>query len=273
MSSANSDQAEFWNEDGGQNWIAHHQALDAQIRPFGLAAMEAAGFAEGAQLLDVGCGCGPTTIELGSRVGPEGSVVGVDISEVMIDESRNAAARAGATNVSFQVKDMQVDKLDQELDGAFSRFGVMFFADPTRAFANIRKAVRVGGTIAFVAWQDPGRNPWMIKPMLAMGEHIKLPPRPAPGEPGPFSFGDPELVKGYMNRAGFTSIEVQGSEIEMTTGGGDIEGTIDFLMAGGRTGAAIAEGGPSLAAAIRESMRKVVEPTMIGAAWIVTARA
>ena len=274
MSAANPEQATFWNEEGGRNWVAHQRSLDEQVRPFGEAAMDAAGFAVGARLLDVGCGCGPTTIELAARVGVDGSVLGVDIADIMIAAAEKAARESGpgATNVSFRVADVQVEKFEEEFDGVFSRLGVMFFADPTRAFANLRSALRPGGKLAFAAWQTPSKNPWMIKPMMAMGEHVKLPPRPAPGEPGPFSFSDADLMRGYLTRAGFSAVTVAGLETQMKMGGGDIDAAISFLMSAGRTDELIAQGGPDLAAAVRESMRQVIEPTMDAAAWIVTAR-
>lgn len=272
MSAANPEQAAFWNEEGGRNWVAHQRSLDEQVRPLGEAAMDAAGFEVGSRLLDVGCGCGPTTIELGARVGTDGSVLGVDIAEIMITEAEKAATESGATNVSFRVADVQIEKFDEEFDGVFSRLGVMFFADPTRAFANLRRALRPGGKVAFAAWQTPSKNPWMMKPMMAMGEHVKLPPRPAPGEPGPFSFSDVDLMKGYLTRAGFSAIQVTALETQVTMGGGDIESATSFLMSAGRTGELIADGGPDLAEAVRESMRQVIEPSMDAAAWIVTAR-
>ena len=119
----------------------------------------------GQRVVDLGCGSGRTTLELAARVGPGGEAVGVDISAGMLARARERAARSGTGNVEFVYADVQVHELGEALfDAAYSRFGVMFFADPVAAFANIRKALRPGAVLSFVCWQSVFDNEWMLHP-------------------------------------------------------------------------------------------------------------
>ncbi|TFG97014.1 MAG: class I SAM-dependent methyltransferase, partial [Myxococcales bacterium] len=140
--------------------------LDAQIAPLGVAAMEQARPAPGESVLDIGCGCGQTSVQLKERVGPKGSVLGVDISTPMLERAR--ARAAGLPNLRFTNADAQTHSFDERFDLAFSRFGVMFFADPVAAFANVHRALRPGGRVAVVCWQGIDRNPWLLVPLRAV---------------------------------------------------------------------------------------------------------
>lgn len=161
-------------------------------------------------MADLGCGSGRTTLELASRVGPAGGAVGVDISAEMLARGRERAARAGARNIEFAHADVQVHDLGEaRFDAAYSRFGVMFFADPAAAFANVRRALRPGGALSFVCWQSVFANEWMLIPGAAVASVTgSLPPMPGPGEPGPFSLADPGRVRAVLEAAGFGSVIV-----------------------------------------------------------------
>src|SRR5262249_6517301 len=148
------------------------------------------------RVLDVGCGTGQTSIELARRAGPGGAVTGIDISAPMLARARARAADAGARTVTFLDADAQTHRFDPaSLDVCFSRFGIMFFAAPDAAFANLRSALRPAGRLAFVCWQSMRDNPWMLVPLMAAAAHITLPPPPAPDAPGPFSFADADRVR------------------------------------------------------------------------------
>ncbi len=198
----NAAQVAYWNESAGPTWVAMHDALDHELNDLGLAAMAALAPRENERLVDIGCGCGATTLELARRVGKGGAVLGVDLSAPMLAVARERAAAAGLDQASFLQADAQVYALEP-VDGAFSRFGVMFFADPVAAFANIRKGLRPGGRVAFVCWRQLAENPWMTVPMAAVLPLLPAPPAaPTPDAPGPFAFADRDRLFGILPRRG-----------------------------------------------------------------------
>ncbi|MCR5880984.1 class I SAM-dependent methyltransferase [Phenylobacterium sp. J367] len=138
----------------------------------------------GERLLDIGCGAGETTIELAERVQPGGAVVGLDISRPLLEAAR---ARAAPSGVEFIEADAQTHAFPPgSFDGVFSRFGVMFFADPVAAFTNIRRALKSGGRLAFVCWRAAAENPVMTTPMAAAAHLLPpLPRKPIPRRRGP----------------------------------------------------------------------------------------
>jgi len=191
----NAEQIKYWNEQAGPKWVALQALLDAQIAPLGRRAMDRAGVLAGAHILDVGCGCGQTTLELARRAGSGGAVTGIDISTVMLDRARQVAQEAGVRNVEFVNADAQTYTFPAAaFDVMFSRFGVMFFIDAVTAFAHLRAALRPEGRVAFVCWRSLFDNPWMLVPMMAAASHVQLPAPPAPDAPGPFAFADPDSV-------------------------------------------------------------------------------
>jgi SAM-dependent methyltransferase len=164
----------------------------------------------GEHVIDIGCGTGETTLALAAMVAPDGSAVGADIAPGMVEIARRRHADSSAR---FEVADLQVASIDdlggRPFDGAFSQFGVMFFADPRAAFANVRSLLRPGGRLAFTCWQDVFSNEWMFVPGAAVvGVTGELPPMPGPGEPGPFSLADPDTLSTVLGDAGFTDVEV-----------------------------------------------------------------
>ena len=143
---ANEEQAKYWAESAGRRWLANEQFLDASAQPFGLAAMDAADVKPGEKALDVGCGFGATTIELGRRTGPTGIVVGLDISPLLIGRAKEKAAEEGADNITFVEADAQTATIPDTYDLVFSRFGIMFFDDPVAAFDQSLRRDRAGRT-------------------------------------------------------------------------------------------------------------------------------
>ena len=209
MTDANQVQAEFW-QDLAPDWLASEDYTEMVSGAFGVAAMGKLGLHLGARVIDIGCGNGATTLALAEVVGPDGEAVGVDIAPAMVAAARQHATAAGVEHARFLSADAQVDDLgDSVFDAAYSRFGVMFFADPAAAFANIRSSMRSGGALAFACWANIFANEWMFVPGSAVVAVTgALPPMPDPGEPGPFSLEDPDRLETMLRGAGFTEIEI-----------------------------------------------------------------
>jgi ubiquinone/menaquinone biosynthesis C-methylase UbiE len=207
----NAEQITYWNEVSAPKWLRFQKVLDQQLGELGRSVMDRAAIRAGEHVLDVGCGCGDTTLELARRVGRDGSVVAIDVSTPMLERAiENARAREVA-NVAFWNADAQTYGLPPAaFDLVYSRFGVMFFVDPARAFSNLGRALRSGGRVSFVCWQALERNAWMAVPMAAAARVIPSPARPGPEAPGPFSFADPNRVRGILGGAGFTDVTVEG---------------------------------------------------------------
>jgi len=277
----NAEQIRYWNEHSGPRWVASEAMLDAQIAPLGLAAMERARVAAGERVLDVGCGCGQTTLQLAEKVGPRGGVTGIDISAPMLERARARAAERELAHARFLNADAQTTRLGAAaFNLVFSRFGVMFFADPAAAFANLRASLAPGGRVVFVCWQELMRNPWMRVPLLAAAPHLPPLTPPAPGAPGPFAFADPVRVRGILEAAGFADVAIDPFESDLALGGvgGNLEQAVELVMGLGPLAAALREAAADLrlrvAAAVREAIAPYATPAGVklgSAAWIVRA--
>ena len=210
MAFANIEQAEFWSR-LAPTWLELEDQLEEVGRLPGQLAMDRLELLPGQRVVDLGCGSGRTTLELASRVGHDGVVVGVDISAEMLVRGRERAARPGAGNIEFLHADIQVhDMGEARFDAAYSRFGVMFFTDPVAAFANICRALRRRGVLSFVCWQSVFDNEWMLIPGAAVAAVTgSLPAMPGLGEPGPFSLADPDRVHAVLDAAGFDSVAIE----------------------------------------------------------------
>jgi SAM-dependent methyltransferase len=270
----NAAQIDFWNATAGQTWVAFQAQLDRQLEPLGAAAMRALAPRRGERILDIGCGCGHTSHALAAQVGPAGGVFGVDISQPMLAVA--AARSSGTSTPVVRLADAQDYDLGKAgFDGAFSRFGVMFFHDPVVAFANIRRALKPDGRLAFVCWRPLGENPWMYVPMEAA--RPLLPPLPAsdPTAPGPFAFADPARVRAILTEAGFGAVTI--APFDTRIGSGGMEETLAICRRVGPLGAALREN-PDHAEAVMGVVREALAAYLTSdgvllpaAVWIVSA--
>jgi SAM-dependent methyltransferase len=271
---ANSAQFDYWNDQTGHTWAALQSQLDQQIAPLGAVAMDALAVAPGQRVLDVGCGCGDTSLALASIVGSGGAVVGLDLSAPMLDVAR--ARGAGLGQLSFIQADAQTAPFEVPFDAAFSRFGVMFFADPVAAFSNIHAALRPGGLLAFVCWRAMAENIWMTAPLNAALKHVPVPPPEDPEAPGPFAFARAARVHGILQAAGFR--DTRTAPYDRLIGGFDLDTAVGLAMRVGPLGRLLREVPEQrevVAASVREALGTFATPDgvmMAAAVWIVTAR-
>ena len=215
----NADQLAFWNGPGGQTWVARQEHTDITLAPVTEALLAFAAPHTGERVLDIGCGCGATTLEFARAVGPAGRVAALDISRPMLAEGRARAKTAGITNVAWQQVDPATAALDP-YDLLTSAFGVMFFGDPVGAFANMRGPASAGARMAFVCWRALTENPWMEVPMNAVSRHLPPRPKPVPNTPGMFAFADPERVSEVLIAAGWAAPRLEKLDLDLDIAAG-----------------------------------------------------
>ena len=206
MAQTNDDQRDFWSSRAGDSWTRNQDLLDAVFAPVLTHVLDAAALRAGQKVLDIGCGAGTSSVAAGARVGPEGAVLGLDISAPLLDRAREIAA--GQDNVTFRLDDAQDAELPQDhFDALISRFGVMFFADPVAAFTNFAQALRPGARMVFAAWGPPKDNPFFTLPHKVAASRLGRPPSSDPLAPGPFAFHDTDRTLGFLRDAGFADAQ------------------------------------------------------------------
>ncbi|MGY1636274.1 class I SAM-dependent methyltransferase [Geodermatophilus sp. SYSU D00742] len=270
----NVDQARAWDGSEGAYWAAHADRYDDAVRAHHAAFMAAAGIAPSAEVLDVGCGTGRTTLDA-ARVAVDGHAHGIDLSAPMLEVARARARAGGLTNVTFTRADAQVHPLPPATyDVAVCRCAAMFFADPVVGLRNVAGALRPGGRLVLLTWQPAARNEWItaFTTALAAGREVPVPPA---DRPGPFALGDPDRIRGVLAAAGFGPAEVTPLEAPAYFGrdAGDAE---SFLL--GQLGWMIekldAAGRERALGALRASLTAHETPDGVAygsAAWLVVA--
>jgi SAM-dependent methyltransferase len=280
----NADQIAYWNGPNGQRWTDRQAEQDVLLAPVTQAVIDRAVPRAGERIIDVGCGCGGTSIALASRVAPTGFVLGVDISGPMLARARQLAPKGASEGlpVDFVLADATVYPFDPgSFDLLVSRFGVMFFAEPAVSFSNLRRALRPSGRMAFACWREPRENPWMMAPLQAIYQHVpKLPPQ-GPEDPGPFAFASEQRVHRILGEAGFKGIEMEpvGLSFDIAIGRG-LDAAVLAAMQIGPGSRALDGHPPETRAAAAKSVREMLVPfvrgdsvPLPGSIWIVTARA
>jgi SAM-dependent methyltransferase len=283
VSPDNAAQQDFWNAPGGSAWTRWQERMDLQLAPLGLAAIEVVAPLPGEQVLDVGCGCGDTTMQVAALVGPSGKATGVDISSPMLARARERASQSGATNTEFVEADAQVvtaGDLGGPFDAAVSRFGVMFFADPVAAFRNIASLVRPGGRLGFVCWQSPDRNSWMLNLAREVATLFPAQPPLDPDAPGPFAFADPVRTEDIVRSGGWEDVAVTPCVRTMQMfGTDDFDVAVDGSLAIGGAARLLVDATAEQRSAAREIAERLMRSSwsddgalVDGLSWLVTAR-
>lgn len=252
---------DFWSGEGGQNWVSREDRLEASLKIFGQQAIDVAEISSDDRILDIGFGCGETSLDLARLTGLQGHVHGVDISTTMVETAQLKARTSGVANVSFECADAQTAEFPtDEYDRVFSRFGVMFFDDPAGAFQNIFRALKPGGRLSFVCWAGRDQNEWVGRPLEVVAKHLTLPLPPAPDAPGPFSLSDQSRLRNILSKAGFSRISVAPFHGPLVLGD-DIGEAVSFLMELAPSGSAVKQAEPDedLRAAIAADMTEMLK--------------
>jgi ubiquinone/menaquinone biosynthesis C-methylase UbiE len=276
----NADQIAYWNGPGGQHWTDRQQAQDVLLAPISDILIDRAKPQTGERIVDVGCGCGGTSIAFAQRVGSTGHVLGIDISAPMLARARQIAPVG--MPVDFVLADATIYPfVSGSFDLLVSRFGVMFFAEPALSFANIRRALRRSGRLTFACWREPRDNPWLMTPLQAVYKHVPKLPQLGPEDPGPFSFASEARVIRILSEAGFSGIAMEACHLALDVAiGRGLDAAVEGALEIGPASRAL-EGQPSdVRAAAANSIREALAPFVVGKAvplpgsvWIVTASA
>lgn len=276
----NADQIAYWNGPGGRHWTDRQASQDLLLAPISELLISRARAKPEDRILDVGCGCGSTSIALAQRVAPSGFVLGIDISAPMLARARQVAPKG--LPLDFVLADATVYPFDPaSFDLLVSRFGVMFFAEPEVSFANMRRALRPSGRVAFACWREPKENPWIMMPLQAAYKHVPKLPQLGPDDPGPFAFASEERVSRILGQAGFREIALEPHDLLLDVANGrGLEAAVEAATEIGPASRAL-EGHPEeVRAAARETIRQALAPfvrgdsvVLQGSIWIVTARA
>ncbi|MGB9378314.1 MAG: methyltransferase domain-containing protein [Mycobacteriales bacterium] len=223
----NVEQARSWDGDEGTQWTLHEERYDSATAAHSVHLLRAAAIQPDDSVLDIGCGCGATTRQAGGFAS-QGHALGVDLSREMLVRATQRASDDGLANVSFVQADAQVHPFEPaSFDVAISKYGAMFFADPVAAFTNIAAAVRPGGRLALLTWQEFNANPWItrIRAALAAGRELPEPPANAPG---PFGLAGPDHVRDVLGQTGWGALQL--TEISGTVRfGDDPDDAFDFV--------------------------------------------
>ena len=272
-------QIAYWNSVAGDRWVAAAERTDRMLEPILQALLDRANVQPGMAVLDIGCGCGATTVEIANRVGKSGRVLGVDVSQQML--ARAKALLSGFPQAELLEADAGAHPFEPSFDLAISQFGLMFFADPVTAFVNIRKAIKPGGRLLFATWRAVQDNEWTLVSLdaaLSAGVSAERPARP--GDPGPFSFADPERIRRVLSAAGFGEPEIsEASFVLDVAAGGGLEAAVHQAMTIGSAAALLRKQPESLIASARAAIEKALRPYERGGAvalssaiWLVEAR-
>ena len=271
---ANQEQIEYWNGKAGQTWVRSLERIDGMLAPITQALLERAAVVPGERAVDVGCGCGSTTLALAQR----GALVfGIDVSEPMLAFAKQRAA--GVKGVAFRRTDAATQPFTPDHELVLSRFGVMFFANPIAAFENLRTGLTPDGRLCFVCWQPMAENAWMSTAGQAVMPFLAKPATPPdPRAPGPFAFAERDYLRSVLEAAGFAAIEIESLRVKLHVGD-DLDQAMAFQADIGPVARALAElEGETRAqalAAARAALAKHLGPSGIdlgAACWLVTAR-
>ena len=271
-------QVEAWNGPMGAQWAANEARTERGLAPVLQALLEWSAPTPGMRVVDVGCGAGGTTLALANAIAPDGQVIGLDVSAVILDAAR--ARLAETPNARLELADALTWTLEGAPAGAsagpasshladllFSRFGVMFFGDPVAAFANLRRALKPEGRFAFAAWAALADNPWLNTPYRAALSVIAPPPPADPDEPGQFAFANPDRVRRILHDAGHARVRHRGFDFTMRYPADDLARTATGLSNMGQVARLLRDRPDSERSRATEAIAEALVPLVKGE-WI-----
>jgi SAM-dependent methyltransferase len=271
-----SQQAALWNGPSGHAWVEAQQVLDQMFKPMEAALVDAVRASDATRILDVGCGTGTTTLAVAQLLGARGHCTGVDLSAPMIAKAR-ARAEQGGLSAEFIDADAQNHAFaSASFDMLISRFGVMFFDQPTLAFANLRGAMHDGASMCLIAWRSAAENPFMTVAERAAAPLLELPAR-QPGAPGQFAFADRQHVAAILEESGWNEIAIDPVDIDCAFSESDLVGYFTRL---GPVGLALQQADElarlQIIQAVRPAYDGYIDGSMVrytAACWMIRARA
>jgi SAM-dependent methyltransferase len=279
----NAEATEAWSGPLFDLFVKYRDLTTSGLGAHGEVAMQVNPPHPGDRVLDIGCGFGDTTRRLAELVGEEGSALGVDVSEPFIAAARKETEQEKVANVEFRTADVQTLQLPQEFDYAFSRMGIMFFANPVAALRNIRNALVPGGRFCAVVWRRKLDNDWVHRAEEVVEQYLEPPEEsdePTCG-PGPFSMANADTASEQLKIAGFEEIALRRSDLPLKIGD-DLDHAVEFNMALGPAGEVLRLWGdrvdeirPEIASRLRETLADLQGPDGVFAAastWIISAR-
>ena len=228
---SNKKQKEFWNGPAGKVWVEGKNEKDNMLLPLGNELLKRSNIISGMKVLEVGCGTGYIMGQLSKKVGKNGFVTGVDISQTMISEAERYLYNLGITNTTCQVLDVENDDLGKfKYDMIISRFGVMFFNNPIKAFKNLIHSLNDNSYIHFICWQNHKLNPWNSVPLRVVKKYIELPVIEERA-PSPFAFADKDYIYEILNKSQYKNINIEGygNLIELHKGFNLNDAVLDYL--------------------------------------------
>ena len=268
------EQTKVWSGVAERGWVEAQELLDRLFQPF--EELLAGGVSAGSAVLDVGCGTGATPLAVARRLGAKGRSIGIDISEPMIAAARARAEREGSPASVIQANAQTHEFEPGSFDLVMSRFGVMFFDDPVRAFANLRQAAKDDAELRFIAWRSAAENPFMTTAERAAGPLLPNLPIRRPDAPGQFAFADRRRVDSILEESGWGEIEIQPIDVVCAMPESQL---VFYLTRLGPVGGALQEADEQTRAKVIETVRPAFDPFVDGtevrftaACWMVRAR-
>lgn len=280
--SGSNELVDFWNDVLVPKFVKYRHILVGGLTHHSAKIFPSLELSEGDKAVDVGCGFGDTALQIAKRIGPSGSVLGIDCCDAFLELGRADAKASGVTNVTFVEGDAQSYPFEPTYDFCFSRFGTQFFENPVAGLRNMRASLRPGGVMTMIVWRTIDDNPWLGLPKKIVLDYLAPPGEDARScGPGPFSMADQSMVTKQLEIAGYDDIRFERVDAPLMVGN-TVEDAIGFQLALGPAGEVYREAGEEagrrydeIVAALGAELRKYERSEgviMESSSWKIRAR-